>query len=186
MILTVVLAIVFALALLGLLFWLLLPLALEKKSAKNGCPQKLEKLGPLHSQHFPQIRQVLSTSDDSFLRPRISAQARGAWQAERRRVLRNYLSGLREDFDQLDCMARTVAALSPRVNRAQETERFWLSVQFRMLYRIAAVRVAAGSVSLPQVERLTQLVGGLAAQIEAGMAALERDSASQLGAAFSA
>ena len=146
----------------------------------------IEELLPLHCRHFPQIRQALSQRDDEFLRGRISRVELKKWRDERRNVLRQFLLGLGEDFVRLDRLAKTVAALSPEVSRAQEAERVWLSLRFRILYRLVGLRLFAGWPSLPQLARLTEMVGSFAARVEAAMAALEKTSASKLRADFSA
>jgi hypothetical protein len=146
----------------------------------------VEELFPLHCRHFPQIQQALSMRDDEFLRGRVSRQELKKWRAERRAVLRQFLLGLGEDLVRLDRLARTVAAFSPEVSRARETERLWLSLRFRVLYRLVSVRLYTGWASLPQLTRLTEMVGSFAAQVEAGMAVLEETSASKLRADFSA
>lgn len=71
----------------------------------------------VHCRHFTQIRQVLSPDDAAFIAQRLSAPARRQWRAERRRVLRHYLAGLKEDFAGLERLARTVAVLSPQVTQ---------------------------------------------------------------------
>jgi hypothetical protein len=139
---------------------------------------ELEDLRSRHSRYFPQIRQALSASDVEFLRRRLPRRARRIWQAERRRIAQQYLYGLRDDFKRLNRLARTVAALSPHVSRRQEVERFWLSRQFQLVYRIVGLRLELGFIPLPQLASLTDLVGRLSLQIEAAMVLLERDSSS--------
>ena len=175
-----------AIALLLTLLWLLRRPA--TKSVQKGLRAKvaIEELFPLHCRHFPQIRQVLSIGDEEFLRGRVSRQELKKWRAERRDVLRQFLLALGEDFVRLDRLARMVAALSPEISRAHETERVWLSLRFRVLYRLVNLRLYTGWSSLPQLTRLTEIVGSFAAQVEAGMTALEKTSASKLRADFSA
>lgn len=141
---------------------------------------------PVHCRYFPQIRQALSQDDAAFVAQRLSAPARRRWRAERRRVLRQYLAGLNEDFAGLERLARTVAVLSPQVTRSLEAERLWLGVHFRFLYTLALLQLATGFVAVPEFQRLTDLLGGFAAQVEAGMAALEPRPAAPLDGGFSA
>lgn len=175
-----------AIALLLALLWLLRQPAPKSARKELRGEARIEELFPLHCQHFPQIRQALSTQDEEFLRGRVSREELGKWRAERRAVLQQFLTGLGEDFDRLSQVARTVAALSPEVSRARETEQFWLGLRFRILHRLVSLRLYAGWVSLTQLARLTEMVGSLAARIEAGMAALEETSASKLRGDFSA
>jgi hypothetical protein len=141
---------------------------------------------PAHCRYFPQIRQALSPDDAEFVTRRLSAPARRQWRAERRRVLRQYLAGLNEDFAGLERLARTVALLSPQVNRSLEAERFWLGVRFRFLHTHALLRLEVGFVTVPEFQQLTELLGGFAAQVEAGMTALEPRPAGPLDGGFTA
>ncbi len=175
-----------ALGLFGLLFWLLFrPLPQGRNAAEFAARLELEELFPLHCRHFPQIRRALSSEDEVFLQRRSSRRTYESWLANRRRAVRSFLAGLRQDFVRLEQLARAVAALSPQVNRAREMEQFWLSLRFRMLYRLVALRIQIGSIPLPEMTRLTQLVGSFAARIEAGIAALEESSVSNLRTTFS-
>jgi hypothetical protein len=175
-----------AVALLLALFWLLRRPASKSVQTELRGKVAIEDLFPLHCRHFPQIRQALSIRDEEFLRGRVSPQELKKWRAERRDVLRQFLLGLGEDFLRLDRLARTVAALSPEVSRARETERLWLSLRFRVLYRLVNIGLYTSRSSLSQLTRLTEMVGSFAAQIEAAIAALEKTSASKLRADFSA
>lgn len=168
----VILYTVVTVTLLVALVWLLRRPASRMGAAVSERTLELENLFPLHCRHFPQIRQALSGADAGFLRGRASRRALKEWRAERRHVLRHFLAGLGEDFERLDRLARTVAALSPEVNRKQEMERFWLSTQFLLLYRVVSLRLVAGFPRLPQVAHLTDLIGSLAAQVDERMAAL--------------
>ena len=147
---------------------------------------EIEDLFPLHCRHFPRVRQALSSADLAYLRERASPRILRQVRAERRKVARKFLTGLKEDFSRLDRLAATVAALSPEISRAQEAERLWLILRFRVLYGLVGLRLATGSISLPQLGRLTDLIGSLAAQIEAAMATLEEASAEQLRSSLSA
>jgi hypothetical protein len=163
---------VVALALLVALVWLLRRPASWMGAEESERSLELENLFPLHCRHFPQIRQALSEADAGFLRGRASRRALKEWRAERRHVLRQFLAGLGQDFARLDRLARTVAALSPEVSREREVEQLWLRMQFLLLHRLVSLRLAAGLSPLPQVARLTELVGSFAAQIDMRMAAL--------------
>jgi hypothetical protein len=139
---------------------------------------ELEDLLPEHSCHYPQIRQALCDADAAFVRQRSHMVPVRAWKKERRAVLQQYLAGLAEDFMRLDALARQVALLSPTVDRQQEMERIWLSARFLCTYRVASLRLRAGSVSADGFRRLTELVGSLACRLDSRMAAaLEQASA---------
>lgn len=152
----------------------------SRRGLRDAAGPPVEQLFPLHSRHFPQVRQALSAADEIYLRARASPELRRRALAERRKVARQFLAGLREDFTRLHRLGRTVASLSPKVSRKQEAERFWLGLRFQVLYGLVWVRLQVGSTCLPQLARLTELVGGLAAQIETAMAALEQASVTRL------
>jgi len=175
-----------ALVLIALLYWLLFrPSPTVRSAAEVAEGLELEELFPLHCRHFPQIHQAFSRDDDVFMRRRASRPAYESWRANRRRVLRLFLVGLNQDFGRLAQLARAVAALSPEVSRTREFEQLWLILRFRLLYHVVALRARAGRNPLPQMTRLAELVGSFAAQVDAGMAALEKRSASNLGSTFS-
>jgi hypothetical protein len=174
---------------LSLAVFVALALMLRRMRAAKGQPSTHAEAPhepfAVHCRHFPQIRQVLSPDDAAFIAQRLSAPARRQWRAERRRVLRHYLAGLKEDFAGLERLARTVAVLSPQVTQSLEAERLWLGVRFRFLYTLALLQLATGFSGVPEFQRLTDLLGGFAAQVEAGMAALESRPAAP-GGGFSA
>ncbi|MGH9701829.1 MAG: hypothetical protein ACRD4K_00520 [Candidatus Acidiferrales bacterium] len=141
-----------------------------------------ENLSSLHCRHFPQMRQVLSRADENFLVHRITAAEQRKWRANRRRVAREFLRGLHQDFVRLDRLSRTVAALSPEVSRSQEAERIGLGIRFRAAYFLVQVQLALGLLSPREVIHLAEMVGSFAARIEALMTALEQQPASRMGA----
>jgi hypothetical protein len=175
-----------ALALLLVLLWLALKTASAPPVMTADGKLQIEDLFPLHCRHFPQVRQALSSADLDYLKQRASRRILRRVRAERRQVARNFLAGLKEDFWRLDHLAGTVAALSPKVSRTQEAERFWLGLRFRILYGLVLLRLETRSVPVPQLGRLTELIGSLAAQIEAAMAALEEASIARLRSSLSA
>lgn len=169
-----------ALFLLLILLWLAretaAPVGLLQETAKL----PVEDLRALHCLHFPQVRQALAEADAAFLKGRASPPIRRCALRERKEVARAYLAGLLEDFARLERLGRTVAAFSPRVNRRLEIERLWRGAQFRVAYRLARWRLAAGWSAMAQLTALTERVGVLASQIEQTMAALEQRSWSNL------
>jgi hypothetical protein len=139
-----------------------------------GASKKIEELLPLHTQHFPQVRQSLASADGRYIQRKVSKEALREWNEERRRILQDFLIGLAQDFARLDQLSRIVASLSPRFSRREEAEWIWLSLRFRANYRIVAMRIAAGYPgSMRGLVRLTELVGNLSARAEAAMARLE-------------
>lgn len=160
-----------ALLLLLVIVWLVIK-PLPNERLQPGA--KIEELIPLHSQHFPQLRQALASADGQYIRRKTSKEVERQWREERRRILHGFLDGLAEDFVRLDQFARLVASHSEHFSRREEFERAWLSLRFRLGYRIMSMRIATGSLgSVTQMGRLTQLLGSFSARAEAAMARLE-------------
>jgi len=131
-----------------------------------------ETMLPRHYLYFPQIRQALSALDEEYLNKVAPHDVARIAHQERRAVARHFLAGLREDFSNLERLARIVAALSPVISSEQETERIILGLKFRFLYGWVWLRLSTGRASLPQIEQLTGLVGRLAKRMEEAMAAV--------------
>jgi hypothetical protein len=150
-------------------------LVLKRLPRETAQPEStLEELLPLHSPHFPQLRQALASADTQYVRRKTSKEVARQWREERQRILQAFLDGLVEDFVRLDQFARLVASHSPHFSRREEFERAWLSLRFRLGYRIMSMRIAAGRLgSVRQMVRLTELVGNLSARAEAAMTRLE-------------
>src|SRR6266849_2493898 len=143
-------------------------------------------LRPRRYRYFPQVRRALSASDEEYLErvaPRDVAQLA---HRERRAVARKFLAGLREDFSNLERLARMVAALSPVISSEQETERLILGLKFRLLYARVWLRLSAGREPLEQLEQLTGLVGRLARRMEQAMAAVSALSVPGLNSSLNA
>jgi len=170
--LTVIVFTLVAVLLLAAIGWLLGKPLPKETSLDLG--NQIEELLPLHSQHFPQLRQALESTDLQYVRRKTSRETERTWREERRRILRSFLDGLAEDFARLDRLSRVVASLSPRFSRREELERVWLSMRFRFGYRIISMRISSGTfASVHQLRRMTELIGNLSALAEAAMARLE-------------
>lgn len=174
--------IVVAVALAGLLGWLLIP---RKHSRKLGAGSTLQNgAAPPSARHyayFPLIRQALSAGDSDYLLEAAPPEIAKRALRERRQVARHFLRGLREDFWNLEKLGRIIAALSPEVSRQQETERLVLSLKFQALYAIVSLRLSMGDFPLHQVERLTGLVGQLATRMDAAMVQISALASVPLG-----
>jgi hypothetical protein len=174
--------ILLAIALAGVLFWLLIPRHKSTATATASFhPEAINALPTArHFAHFPQIRQALSVADSQYLMetapPHVAKQA----LRERRAVARRFLRGLHEDFSNLARLGRMIAALSPEVSREQETERLLLSLKFQILYNLVWLRLSTGNLPLQQLEHLTGLVGRLATRMDEAMAKISALSAGHL------
>jgi len=147
------------------------PLA-EEKSAR--LINNIEDLLPLHSQHLPQLRQSLASTDSRYVRRRTSDEIERMWREERRRVVARFLSGVAADFARIERLAVVVASLAPETSKRDEAFRAWVRFRFRILYRVASRWTAAGRpLSTGPLVRLTNLVANLSAYTENAMKQLE-------------
>jgi uncharacterized membrane protein len=175
-------AILLAIALSGILVWLLIPRHKSSRTAPASFhPDAIDALPTArHYGYFPQVRQALSAADSQYLMetapPHVAKQA----LRERRAVARGFLKGLHEDFSNLAKLGRIIAALSPEVSHEQETERLILSLKFQILYSLVWLRLSTGNLPLQQLEHLTGLVGRLATRMDEAMAKISALSARPL------
>lgn len=178
---TVIFAVI-ALALLLLLLVLLReppagPVAQLKLPPRQ--PLQIEELFPLHCRHFPRMKHVLQQEDEKYLEHRASKRILRRWRAERRKIALEFLAGLREDFRNLNRLAREVAALSPHLSAGRERELFQLSLRFQALCVLVQWRLRFGFAPLSGLARLTEMVGNLAAGVESAIVSLEESSLTQ-------
>ena len=140
----------------------------------KGCRQdRMEDLVALHAQHFPQLRQALATPDEAYVRRRASGEIERHLHEDRRRIVESFLAGLAEDFGRLERLMRVVRKMSPAESWIRQSRRAIARFQFRVNYRIASLRIPSARLkSTKRLARLTELVGNLSEQVEAGMARL--------------
>jgi len=171
--------ILLAIALSGVLLWLVIPRRKSARTTAMSFPPNGNDALPTakHFGYFPQIRQALSAADSHYLQeiapPHVAKQA----LRERRAVARGFLKGLHEDFSNLARLGRIIAALSPEISRQQETERLILSLKFQILYAFVWLRLSTGNLPIEQLEHLTGLVGRLATRMDEAMAEVSALSA---------
>ena len=129
-------------------------------------PLDIKKLLPVHCKHFPQIKRILSQEDEMFLARRASRHTLKLWRKERNHVLRLYMQGLAEDFQNLTALARLISKFSPELRPSQELELLKATLQFHMLYRLTRLRLALRSLPLPEPSRPTEMVAALGFELE--------------------
>ena len=170
-------------ALSGVLVWLLVPGNKSGGTLDAGTSGDGNHALPhaRHYQYFPQIRQALSAADARYLKDHAPPEIARKALLERRKVARQFLQGLREDFSSLARLGRVIAALSPEISRKQETERLILTLKFQILYSLVQLRLYTGSVPLDQIAGLTGLVGRLAIRMDEAMAQVSALSMGPLG-----
>jgi len=141
---------------------------------------RMEDLLAMHAQHFPQLRQALATLDADYMRRKASGEIERHLHEERRRIVQSFLSGLAEDFGRLERLMRVVREMSPAEPWIHQFERTGRRLRFRVKYRIASLQIhSARAQSMNRLARLTELVGNLSVQIEAGMARLAPSASEQ-------
>ncbi|HLJ42135.1 MAG TPA: hypothetical protein VKT50_11665 [Candidatus Acidoferrales bacterium] len=176
---TVFLAVLASLAILLAVFWLLFGSPAAEPSLSFDT-REIEKVLPVNCRHFPQISQLLSQEDIQFMRERAPHHIQSKWRGERRRILKQYLSGLRQDFGRLERLARLIAAFSPEIRKRQEWEWVWLALQFHFSYRMVALKLAMGSFSPEGLAGLTEMIAGLTSELENRMALIAEHSPSRM------
>ncbi len=128
----------------------------------------------LHAQHFPQLRQALAALDADYLRQKAAGEIERHLREERRRIVESFLSGLAEDFGRLERLMRVLRGMSPAEPWIQQIQSAGPRFRFRVNYRIALMQIHSARLrSTNRLARLTELVGNLSMQIEAGMARLD-------------
>jgi len=141
---------------------------------------RMEDLLALHAQHFPQLRQALTTLDDDYVRRKASGEIERHLHEERRRIVKSFLAGLAEDFGRLERLMRLVREMSPTEPWIQQCQRAGSRLHFRITYRIALLVVrSARPQATNRLARLTELVGNLSEQVEVSMARLVLSASEQ-------
>lgn len=140
-----------------------------------GPAPEAERFFPSHSRFFPQVQQALSAADETFLARRASPRLVKQWQAARKRVAWEFLDALDEDFARLNKLARTIARMTPEIDRRREAELFWLGARFVVLSQLVRLRLRLGRTPREELQKLANLIGALGAEMEQAAAALVRD-----------
>jgi hypothetical protein len=141
---------------------------------------RMEDLLSLHAQHFPQSRQALATFDADYVRRKASGEIERHLREERRRIVESFLSGLAEDFGRLERLMRVVREMAPPESWMHQIQPAGRRFRFRVNYRIASMQINSARLqSTNRLARLTELVGNLSVQIEAGMARMDPSASNQ-------
>jgi hypothetical protein len=141
---------------------------------------RMEDLRALHARHFPQLRQALATLASDYVRRKSSGEIEQHLHQERRRVVESFLSGLAEDLGGLERLLSVVREMSPAEPWIHQLGGAGRRCRFRVNYRIASLQIhSARPQSTNRLARLTELVGNLSVQIEAGMARLDPSASGQ-------
>lgn len=175
-------AVLLAMALSGVLLWLLIPKHKSSRRAPASFhPDAINALPTAkHYMYFRQIRQALSAADGQYLRETAPPEVAKRALRERRAVARRFLQGLHEDFSNLARLGRIIAVLSPEVSRKQEAERLMLGLKFEILYGLVWLRLSTGTLPLEQLEHLSGIIGTLVTRMDEAMAGISALSVGHL------
>ena len=170
--------------LLALLFYFYARARQERRPAQDSQTareQRTDEFLPAdHFRYYPQVRQALSQADWEYLAKRATQASRRRWKATRRRVVRGFLAGLKEDYVRLEKLGRTVASLSPELNQELERERLWLGLRFRACHIVLWAAPLGSRWTLQLLDRTAAALGRMAEKTSTAMDALsELDSSAR-------
>jgi hypothetical protein len=164
------------LALLGALYWLSHLARRDARGTDILRRLSADSLLPQHYKYFPQVCRALSAEDARFLESRATPATRRAARQARRTVALQFLTGLRDDYQKLDRLARVLASLAPSANQRREVHRMWLAFKFGFRWRLIWLEIWYGAAPVNQLQSMAGLIGGLAAQMQASMNALQEST----------
>lgn len=164
------------LALLGALYWLSRRARKDARGADLLRTLSGDSLLPQHYKYFPQVCRALSVEDARFLESRATPAVRRSARRARRTVALQFLTGLRDDYHKLDRLARVLASLAPSANQRREVDRISLALKFGIRWRVVWLEIWSGAAPVSQLQSMAGLIGGLAAQMQTSMNALQESS----------
>ena len=160
-------------ALLGALYWLSQRTRRDPRGTHLLRTLSADSLLPQHYKYFPQVSRALSAEDSRFLQSRANPAVRRAALRARRTVALQFLVGLRDDYQKFDRLARVLASLAPSANQQREAERFWLTFQFGVRWRVVWLEIWSGATPITQLQTMAGFIGGLAAQMQTSINTLQ-------------
>jgi hypothetical protein len=136
--------------------------------------EKIEDLLPLHTQHFPQLKHSLDSTDKRYIGSKLSREMECLWREERRKILKSFVEGLARDFGRVIRLGRVVDSIAVNSAKPDGRTRSWVAMQFRLHFRILSLWIFRdGPLVIWQLRRLTAAVGSLSALAEAAMMRVE-------------
>jgi hypothetical protein len=163
-------------ALLGALYWLSLRARKDDRGADLLRTLSADSLLPQNYKYFPQVCRALSAEDARFLKLRVTPAIRRSALKARQSVALKFLTGLRDDYQKLDRLARVLASLAPSANQQREAQRMWMSIQFGFRWRIVWLEIWSGAAPISQLQNMSGFIGGLAAQMQLSMNVLQESA----------
>ncbi|HTV58995.1 MAG TPA: hypothetical protein VMJ93_08980 [Verrucomicrobiae bacterium] len=149
-------------------WWMLRPLP-EEQTMPARFP--IEDLLPFHPARFQQFRQSLETADKLYsTRTEATRAVEQPWSEERRRLLREFLTALGEDFAKLQKLDRMARSLSSTGPRRHDFDGFLLATRFRLGYRWVAFKISSGRLNpMNDLLRMSELLGSFWSRVEGTM-----------------
>jgi hypothetical protein len=166
------LSLIYFLFFLGFVLLLLLVFAWSLRKPKKNTrtlPDWGDAGGRHHVDYMLQVQQALSVADAEFLEKRGGPTLANRVRRERKAVVLAHLAALREDFDNIQRLAKAIAILSPEVIALEEFERLRLSLGFSWRCLMIHARLILGIAPAQQLSGLGDQLSGLTVQIEAAM-----------------
>jgi hypothetical protein len=164
------------LTLLGALYWLSRRARRDPRGADLLRTLSADALLPQHYKYFPQVCRALSDEDAQFLKLRATPAVRRLARRTRRMVALKFLTGLRDDYQKLDRLARVLASLAPSANQQRETQRVWLAFMFGFRWHVVRLEIWSGAAPVSQLQGMADFIGGLAAQTQSSINILQEST----------
>ncbi len=148
-----------------------------RRSTERDASLPIDLLLPTtYLQNSSEIERLSAELEQERTQSRASGEFRQGLTPAQRRLVKELLVGLKEDFSRLDRLMCTVAALAPEVESRQETQRLWLWIRFRLRYGLARWSLTIGRFSQPELTSICELFGHLAARTQVVLETLEHSS----------
>ena len=166
-----------SLLLIVLVLWVAFNLLAPRRSTEKDASLPIDLLLPTtYLQNSSEIERLLAELEQERTQGRAPGRFRQGLTPARRRMLKELLVGLKEDFSRLDRLMCTVAALAPEVEGRQETQRLWLWFRFRLHYGLARLNLTIGRFSQPELTSICKLFDRLATWTQVALDTLEHSS----------
>jgi hypothetical protein len=134
-----------------------------------------EQLVPRHYKSFTAVENELWRATNDLRQGRAWDGVRFGLRQHEFDILKDYLCGLREDFQQGDRIFGRVIVHAPEIElfARLEMERCRIEVSFYVWYALALVRLRTTGVSVRELRHVTEIVATLAHRVRAMLTALE-------------
>jgi len=166
---------VLALVLFGSLLLLLYRERSEKRRLASEENLPIEHRLPRHYRSFAEVEKKLWTATEEY-------EQKGAWETARLslrppelKVVRDYLDGLREDFQRGNRIFLAVIRHSPDSSLLAQLEwqRSKIQVSFQLWYMVVSLRLSTDTISVKELRRPTDIVAALAYQVRTMLSIFE-------------